>query len=69
VASILFALVAATSYGSADFLSGPATRRSSLMPVMMFSQLAGLVLGERLRWIQIAGLSCAGLGVVLIGAG
>jgi drug/metabolite transporter (DMT)-like permease len=31
--------------------------------------LARLVLGERLRTIQIAGLSCAGIGVVLIGAG
>jgi drug/metabolite transporter (DMT)-like permease len=30
--------------------------------------LARLVLGERLRRIQIAGLACAGLGVVLIGA-
>jgi drug/metabolite transporter (DMT)-like permease len=31
--------------------------------------LARLVLGERLRRIQIAGLACAGLGVVLLGAG
>jgi drug/metabolite transporter (DMT)-like permease len=31
--------------------------------------LARLILGERLRWIQIAGLSCAGFGVVLIGVG
>jgi len=31
--------------------------------------LARLVLGERLRTIQIAGLSCAGIGVALIGAG
>jgi len=31
--------------------------------------LARFVLGERLRAIQLAGLSCAGLGVVLIGAG
>jgi drug/metabolite transporter (DMT)-like permease len=31
--------------------------------------LARLVLGERLRTIQIAGLSCAGIGVVLIGTG
>ncbi len=29
--------------------------------------LARLVLGERLRRIQIAGLACAGIGVVLIG--
>ena len=31
--------------------------------------LARFVLGECLRPIQIAGLSCAGIGVVLIGAG
>ena len=31
--------------------------------------LARLVLGERLRRIQIAGLACAGVGVALIGAG
>jgi drug/metabolite transporter (DMT)-like permease len=31
--------------------------------------LARFFLGERLRRIQIAGLACAGLGVVLIGAG
>ena len=43
MASIIFALLAATLYGSADFLGGMATRRSSVMPVMIFSQLAGLV--------------------------
>ena len=43
MASILFALLAATLYGSADFLGGLASRRSSVMPVMIFSQLAGLV--------------------------
>jgi drug/metabolite transporter (DMT)-like permease len=31
--------------------------------------LARLVLGERLRRIQITGLACAGVGVALIGAG
>jgi drug/metabolite transporter (DMT)-like permease len=31
--------------------------------------LARLVLGERLRRIQIAGLACAGLGVVLLSTG
>jgi uncharacterized membrane protein len=43
MASIIFALLAATLYGSADFLGGLATRRSSVMPVMIFSQVAGLV--------------------------
>lgn len=41
--SISFALLAATLYGSGDFLGGLATRRSSIMPVMIFSQLAGFV--------------------------
>jgi len=31
--------------------------------------LARLVLGERLGPIQMTGLACAGLGIVLIGAG
>jgi uncharacterized membrane protein len=43
MASILFALLAATLYGSADFLGGLASRRSSVTPVMIFSQLAGFV--------------------------
>jgi drug/metabolite transporter (DMT)-like permease len=41
---------------------------SSLYPASTII-LARFVLGERLRRIQIAGLSCAGLGVVLIGVG
>ena len=41
MASIVFALCAAALYGSADFLGGLAARRSALMPVMIFSQLAG----------------------------
>jgi drug/metabolite transporter (DMT)-like permease len=43
MASIVLALLAATLYGSADFLGGLASRRSSVLPVMIFSQLAGLV--------------------------
>jgi len=42
--TIVFALLSATLYGSADFLGGLATRRSSVMPVMIFSQLAGLIM-------------------------
>ena len=41
MASIVFALCAAALYGSADFLGGLAARRSAVMPVMIFSQLAG----------------------------
>jgi drug/metabolite transporter (DMT)-like permease len=41
VASIVLALLAATLYGSADFLGALASRRTSIMPVMIFSQLAG----------------------------
>ena len=43
MATIVFALLSATLYGSADFLGGLATRRSSVMPVIIFSQLAGLI--------------------------
>jgi drug/metabolite transporter (DMT)-like permease len=43
MASIFFALLAATLYGSADFLGGLASRRASVIAVMIFSQLAGLV--------------------------
>jgi drug/metabolite transporter (DMT)-like permease len=43
MATILFALLSATLYGSADFLGGLASRRSSVMPVMIFSQLAGFI--------------------------
>ena len=39
----LLALVAAIVYGGADFLGGLATRRSAIMPVAVFSQLAGFV--------------------------
>jgi uncharacterized membrane protein len=43
MAAIVFALLSAILYGSADFLGGLASRRSSVMPVMIFSQLAGLL--------------------------
>jgi drug/metabolite transporter (DMT)-like permease len=43
MATIVLALLSATLYGSADFLGGLASRRSSVMPVMIFSQLAGLI--------------------------
>ncbi len=40
--SILLAGLSAALYGSADFCGGLATRRASVVPVMIFSQLAGL---------------------------
>src|SRR6266545_2518276 len=43
MAAIVFALLSAALYGSADFLGGLASRRSAVMPVMIFSQLAGLL--------------------------
>ena len=43
MATIVFALLSANSYGSADFLGGLATRRSSVMPVIILSELAGLI--------------------------
>ncbi len=41
--SILLAVFAAALYGSADFCGGLAARRGPVVPVMIFSQLAGLV--------------------------
>ena len=43
MAAIFLALLGAIFYGSADFLGGLAARRSSVTPVLIFSQLAGLV--------------------------
>ncbi|HEY1266729.1 MAG TPA: EamA family transporter [Candidatus Binatia bacterium] len=40
--SIFLATFSAVLYGSADFFGGLATRRASVIPVMIFSQLAGL---------------------------
>ena len=40
--SILLAGFSAALYGSADFCGGLATRRASVVPVMIFAQLAGL---------------------------
>jgi drug/metabolite transporter (DMT)-like permease len=42
MAAIFLALLAAIFYGGADFLGGLAARRSSVTPVLIFSQLAGL---------------------------
>src|SRR2546427_13304510 len=78
MAAIVFALLSAALYGSADFLGGLASRRSSVMPVMIFSQLAGLVMlllvlpflpaasatGADFAWGAVAG---AALAVVLMG--
>jgi drug/metabolite transporter (DMT)-like permease len=60
--SILFAVCAAALYGSADFLGGLAARRSAVMPVMIFSQLAGsLMLGAILPWLGPASADFADL--------
>lgn len=58
--SILFAVCAAALYGSADFLGGLAARRSAVMPVMIFSQLAGsCILVAVLPWLPSASASSA----------
>ncbi|HEU4452739.1 MAG TPA: DMT family transporter [Longimicrobium sp.] len=41
---ILLALFSSLAYGAADFMGGLASRRTSTMPVVVFSQAAGLVL-------------------------
>ena len=42
--AILLAGISALMYGGADFLGGLATRRSTILPVLVFSQLVGLVI-------------------------
>jgi len=60
--SILFAVCAAALYGSADFLGGLAARRSAVLPVMIFSQLAGsLMLVAILPWLPPASADFADL--------
>jgi drug/metabolite transporter (DMT)-like permease len=60
--SILFAVCAAALYGSADFLGGLAARRSAVMPVMIFSQLAGsCMLVAILPWLPPASAGFADL--------
>ena len=79
MAAIVFALLSAALYGSADFLGGLASRRSSVMPVMIFSQLAGLVMlllvlpflpaasatGADFAWGAVAG-AALGIGLMLL---
>ena len=56
--SIFFALCVAALYGSADFLGGLASRRSAVMPVMIFSQFAGsCMLVVILPWLPAASAS------------
>ncbi len=77
--AILLAGCAALMYGAADFCGGLATRRGSLLPVMVFSQLVGLVLAtgaafvlgdplprlEDAAWGVVAGAcGAAGLGAL-----
>jgi drug/metabolite transporter (DMT)-like permease len=58
--SILFAVCAAALYGSADFFGGLAARRSAVVPVMIFSQLAGsCLLVAVLPWLPSASASIA----------
>ena len=60
--SIFFAVCAATLYGGADFLGGLASRRSAVMPVMIFSQLAGsCMLVVILPWLPGASASITDL--------
>jgi drug/metabolite transporter (DMT)-like permease len=76
---ILLALLSSLSYGAADFMGGLASRRTSTMPVVVFSQAAGLVLlllalpllggaapsGVELAWGAIGGVA-GGIGVGML---
>lgn len=75
----LLALLSSVTYGTADFLGGLATRRAGTVPVVIVSQLAGLVLlalaipllpesdvtAIDLAWGAAAGLA-GGIGVALL---
>ena len=77
--AVLLGLASAVVYGSADFLGGLATKRSSAYSVVVWSQLAGLVglvaavfvlrqplpAASDLGWGAIAGIG-GGIGVVLL---
>lgn len=76
--AIVFGLLAAALYGSADFCGGLATRRSSMFSVAILSQFAGLVLllavtpflgGHLTRDALEYGLlggACGGAGIMLL---
>ena len=77
--TIVLALASAVAYGASDFLGGLATRRSSAFAVVVWSQLAGLVMlaaaaavmgtpvasRADLAWGALAGVG-GGAGVVLL---
>ena len=77
--TIVLALASAVVYGASDFLGGLATRRSSAFSVVVWSQLAGLVMlgvaagvmgtpvpaRADLAWGALAGVG-GGVGVVLL---
>jgi len=76
---IPLALLSSLAYGAADFMGGLASRRTSTMPVVVFSQAAGLVLlllalpllggaapsGAELAWGAIGGMA-GGLDVAML---
>ena len=75
----LLALAAALFYGAGDFTGGLATRRAATLPVVLLSQLSGLVLlavllpvlpaaspsGTDFLWGALAGVT-GGIGVALL---
>jgi drug/metabolite transporter (DMT)-like permease len=75
----LLALAAALFYGAGDFTGGLATRRAATLPVVLLSQLSGLVLlaallpvlpaaspsGPDFLWGAVAGVT-GGIGVALL---
>lgn len=77
--AIALALISSLCYGAADFMGGLASRRTATFPVVVVSQLAGLVLvaivlaamrpaapaGADLAWGAVGGVA-GGIGVALL---
>jgi drug/metabolite transporter (DMT)-like permease len=54
--SVVFAVLSALCYGTADFSGGYATRRTPVQAVLLFSQTVGLLVGLLSAWLIVRGL-------------
>jgi drug/metabolite transporter (DMT)-like permease len=69
VAAVVLALCAAALWGAGDFLGGFASRRTAVLVVLFWSQLAGLL--GLVVWVLSSGAALPGVGSILaaLGAG